>query len=475
MSACHAGMCNRWPGHLKLSQNDRAGVPKPGDGVHLRDLLTATGGISINQIPMEHILDLHIEREILPLFDFVHNEFARNCLVQFFSEVPESLEEILLRQEIIKTLMGKKVLHEPFIYYKSEIHEIVDYVKQLENRSSRLGRSSLSIHLFFNNRERKRDGTRLGQLVLFFYKIQQFYFASLEKEDFPLAFGKQIMNIKRFLRELQVAKYQEIAMKRSFRIREVTKLLSFALEKIANGEMEVFLKDFFQFEAYLSVSKGVIKQGFVFPVFNGSFSMTDLYHPLLKKPVKNSLKTQHSVTLITGPNMSGKSTLLKGIGICVFLAHLGLAVPASQCELPFFDDISVSINLNDDLESGFSHFMTEIKSLKKVVTKAANGKRCFAVFDELFRGTNMEDALPISKTTILGLTKFKDCYFFMSTHLHQLKEDMNMAGAKITTRYIECQLVNNKPVFTYRLMDGSSDLKIGQILFEQEGLNRLLG
>ena len=82
--------------------------------------------------------------------------------------------------------------------------------------------------------------------------------------------------------------------------------------------------------------------------------------------------TGGSFTAILGANGSGKSTLLKAVGICVLLAHLGLAVPADQCELPFFNVISVSINLTDDLRSGFSHFMTEIKSLKKNNKKVKN-------------------------------------------------------------------------------------------------------
>ena len=118
--------------------------------------------------------------------------------------------------------------------------------------------------------------------------------------------------------------------------------------------------------------------------------------------------------------------------------------------------------------------MTEIKSLKQVVTAAANGKRCFAIFDELFRGTNVEDALAISVTTILGLAGFSDSLFFISTHLHQLKDMIDRHRDKINTQFIECVLVHNQPVFTYRLQQGWSDLKIGQLLFEQEGLNQLL-
>jgi len=135
--------------------------------------------------------------------------------------------------------------------------------------------------------------------------------------------------------------------------------------------------------------------------------------------------------------------------------------------------ISIAIDLKDDLQSGYSHFMSEVKTLKAVVLEASRQQRCFAIFDELFRGTNVEDALAISRTTIVGLTKFTGSCFIISTHLHQLKDAVK--DERIGTHYIECSLEQGRPVFTYRLQSGWSDLKIGQIIFEQEGLNELLG
>jgi DNA mismatch repair protein MutS len=178
--------------------------------------------------------------------------------------------------------------------------------------------------------------------------------------------------------------------------------------------------------------------------------------------------------LLTGPNMSGKSTFLKAISLCVYLAHVGVAVPTAEASMPFFDTLSVSINLNDDLQNGQSHFMTEVKNLKSVALEAADNKRCFCVFDELFRGTNIEDAIEISTSTLNGLTQFKNSYFFISTHLHQLKEIQSVKDGKVDMYYIDCEIQDNTPKFTYVLKQGWSDLRVGRILFEKEGLNELL-
>jgi DNA mismatch repair protein MutS len=172
--------------------------------------------------------------------------------------------------------------------------------------------------------------------------------------------------------------------------------------------------------------------------------------------------------------MSGKSTLLKALAVCVFLAHTGLAVPATKAVIPFFSTISVAINLTDSIVSGYSHFMSEVMTLKNVVAEAQTGSRCFAVFDELFRGTNIEDALEISTATIKGLTHFPNSLFFISTHLHQLKQLEEIKTNKVSTCFIDCKLVGNIPEFTYQLKQGWSDLKLGRILFEKEGLNVML-
>ena len=98
----------------------------------------------------------------------------------------------------------------------------------------------------------------------------------------------------------------------------------------------------------------------------------------------------------------------------VYLAQLGFAVPATLAKVPLFKRFGLFVQHAGNLESGYSHFLNENMQLKGIVQAAVAGVKCFAVFDELFRGTNESDALAVSKTTITGLAKFEhDLFLFL--------------------------------------------------------------
>ncbi len=417
--------------------------------------------------------DLHIEKEIKPLFDFTYNDYSGKEVRDILSKTLDSKEEILLRQRLLKGFLANWEILKDYSYYRFNLSEIYDFLETIlvQSVSSR----KLQLRFMFSEKEREQKRGKLILLVRLFYAINSNYLTRINTSVFPAPYAAELEEIKKFFAGFNPDRYETAFNKNKFRTRHMVELMMIITEKISNGEAAAFWKRWFLFEAYLSISTGITKHSFVFPTFDDAhFSLEGFFHPVLKNPVKNDFNARRQVILLTGPNMSGKSTLLKALSLCVYLAHAGLAVPASKAVMPFFSTISVAINLTDSIVSGYSHFMSEIMALKNVLTEANTDARCFAVFDELFRGTNIEDALEISIATIKGLTLFPNSLFFISTHLHQLKDLEEIKTNKISTCFIDCKLTDITPAFTYQLKEGWSDLKLGRILFEKEGLNIML-
>lgn len=423
---------------------------------------------------MTNTKDLNIEDEILPLFDFTFNLFSGQAVRDILKEPLGSEKDILFRQHILKGFAGNNEVLKEYSFNRFNLSEIYDFFETFAAGS--FTGNKLRRKLLFSEKERSQKRGRLILLILLFNNIHTNYVSKLNTKLFPAEYAAELDALNRFFSDFNLAHYQAFYnRKNKIRVGQIVELIAIIVEKINNGEAAAFWKRWFLFEAYLSINRGIARHGFVFPVFDDQvFSIKGLYHPLLKKPVSNDLTAHKNTILITGPNMSGKSTFLKAVSLCVYLGHIGLAVPAAAATLPFYSCISVSINLTDSIVSGYSHFMSEIITLKNVVEAARKGERCFAVFDELFRGTNIEDALEISTATIKGLVRFPQSLFLVSTHLHQLHDLDAIKNGTVATSYIECNLQDNIPSFTYRLKDGWSDLRLGRILFEKEGLTGML-
>ena len=424
---------------------------------------------------MTNTNDLHIEEEILPLFDFTYNINSGKEILDILKKPLGSKSGILFRQHVLKGFIANREIFKEYSFSRFNLSDVYDFFETFS------AGSFLGLHmrrkLMFSEKERHYKRGKLIILILLFNKIYSTYLSKMDTKHFPDEYVIEIDRINGFFIDFDLEHYESVfRAKKKIRISHIVELTKVITEKVTNGQAAAFWKRWYLFEAYLSISEGIIRHGFTFPAFDETtFSIEGLYHPLIKNPVRNDLTASRNVILLTGPNMSGKSTLLKAVSLCVYLGHTGLAVPAAKINMPFYASVSVAINLTDSIVSGYSHFMSEIVTLKNVVSEAIKNEKCFAVFDELFRGTNIEDALEISTTTIKGLTKFADSLFIISTHLHQLKEMEEIRNGKVATYFIECELKNNIPVFTYKLRTGWSDLKLGRILFEREGLNNLLG
>lgn len=167
-------------------------------------------------------------------------------------------------------------------------------------------------------------------------------------------------------------------------------------------------------DAWYSMAVAVKTYGLSFPEFvEQDTALVDakgLYHILLSKPVAYDMQMnpEHNFLFLTGANMAGKSTLIKAVGSAVFLAHVGMGVPAQNLKLTLFDGLLSNINVEDNIAKGESYFFNEVQRIRNTVEKINNGKKWLVLIDELFKGTNVQDAMKCSLTVIRGLMKIRN-------------------------------------------------------------------
>ena len=205
------------------------------------------------------------------------------------------------------------------------------------------------------------------------------------------------------------------------------------------------------------------------------FEVIEAFNPILPKAVPNSFTFDRDSTIcfVTGPNMAGKSTFLKTMGLMVYIAHLGFPVPAKSLKITVFDGLFTTINLADNLNLGYSHFFSEVHRVKEIVVKINTEKNLFVIFDELFRGTNVKDAFDATLMIISALAKIRGNFFFISTHILEVAEELETQDSIIFNCF-ESELVDQVPVYDYKLKAGVSKERIGIFIIKQERIIEIL-
>lgn len=235
----------------------------------------------------------------------------------------------------------------------------------------------------------------------------------------------------------------------------------------------------YDLDALLSMAKVTKELGFCFPQIMEDESITleaeSLYHIFLKHPVKCDLGIgkEENFLFLTGPNMAGKTTFVKSLGVAVYLSHLGMSVPAKKFRLVYYDRLISSISISDSIRSGYSYFYSEVKRVKDVAQALSKGEKVLAIFDELFKGTNVKDAYDASAMIIKGLQLWRKSLFILSSHLSEVWTEIGKYPT-IKSMYFESEIINNALVFTYKLAAGVSNTRLGIKIIEDEQIMNLL-
>jgi len=165
--------------------------------------------------------------------------------------------------------------------------------------------------------------------------------------------------------------------------------------------------------------------------------------------------------------MAGKSTLIKSVGSAVFLAHIGMGVPAQEMRLTLFDGLLTNINVVDNIAKGESFFFNEVQRIKNTIQKINDGRKWLVLIDELFKGTNVQDAMKCSTVVIKGLIKIKNSLFILSTHLYEIGDELKIFP-NISFKYFETNVKGDQLEFSYQLKEGISNDRFGYLILKKE-------
>lgn len=292
------------------------------------------------------------------------------------------------------------------------------------------------------------------------------------KTDLPLSFKIYIERIHQLLREAPLQRLSETKKGEPLSLSQ-NLYFGFHLRGHYKTDTLELIEIFYRLDAWYSMALAVKTFDLTFPEIVETeqpvIHAKGLYHLLLPQPVAYDVEMnpEHNFLFLTGANMAGKSTFIKSIGSAVFLAHLGMGVPAQEMRLTIFDGLLTNINVVDNIAKGESFFFNEVQRIKNTIQKINNGKKWLVLIDELFKGTNVQDAMKCSATVIKGLIRMRNSLFILSTHLYEIGDELKNYP-NISFKYFETTVLGDQLVFSYQLKDGISNDRFGYLILKKE-------
>lgn len=430
--------------------------------------------ISFNDIS---IFNQEEEFSIFHKLNFTLTAGGKEWLRYYFNKPHNDIERIKGTQTIIRTLM-EHVQEWPTQISNGTLlvmEKFLDY--SLDSISARLHFLNAYSYRLLHSADYSMVKYSIPHFADFTKGLQQIY-ELLKDVDLPKAIKiyidriGQILNNESFIKLAQLPKNQTISIRENLQAAHYIK-------DPGRAYTRELIDIFYRLDAWYAMAKAVKTYDLSFPEFieqeTPLIEAKGLYHILLPKPVPYDMQMNpaNNFIFLTGANMAGKSTLIKSVGAAVFLAHLGMGVPAKKLTLTLFDGLISNINVVDNITKGESFFYNEVQRIKNTITKINNKKKWLVLIDELFKGTNVQDAMKCSLAVINGLLKIKNSLFILSTHLYEIGDELKDNKA-ITFRYFETDVTGEQLSFSYQLKEGISNDRIGYVILKREKVVEML-
>ncbi len=274
-------------------------------------------------------------------------------------------------------------------------------------------------------------------------------------------FEKEVLAAKEKLGSLEKKIFDELV--------EQCMMNGSALQTIADN---IATLDVFQSFAFITIQEELSRP--IFEERNRILKVKKAWHPLIKKSIRErfvchdlELNEKVHFGLITGPNMAGKTTVMREMAIIQYLGQLGAFVPAQKANLSLCDFLFSRLGASDDITRGQSTFMVEMSETAEIIRHASS--ESFIVLDEIGRGTSTYDGLSIAWSLVEYLTEKTKAFTLFSTHYHELIDlaDQLKAAKNLT---VETVSQKGEVKFLYRLLEKGAAQSFGIHVAKLAGL-----
>lgn len=397
------------------------------------------------------------------------NNILKEPLPLLLSEILNQLKEIPKDILNIKNILKEEI---PFLFregnfIKEGVSMELDDLRKLKSNSSQA---------IFEFEKRERERHKIPTLKIKFNKVFGYFIevskGQLDKVPENYIRKQTLVNAERFY-TIEIKELEEKIRSADEKIIELELNIYEELrEKIKEkiGFLLNFSEGIGKIDALLSFSKVAEEENFVLPEITeeDEIKIIEGWHPVVSKLVCLPFVTNdcvldgknEKIMIITGPNMGGKSTYLRQVGLIALLGQIGSFVPAKSAKLPIFDHIFTRVGSADFLHRGESTFMVEMIEMSRILRGATENS--LILLDEVGRGTSTFDGLSIAWATVeyLHNTKGKCGFCLFATHYHELTNLSNDLE-KVINKTFQVKEYKDKIIFLHRLIDGASDRSYG--------------